>query len=73
MHDDARDVGDARCVAQQLVLDLEEAAVDEVVVLDARERAFGGLSAEDREELADEAVARAESIWDAIEMRLGRK
>ena len=37
MHDHPGDVGDAVRVAQQLVLDLEEAAVDEVVVLDAGE------------------------------------
>lgn len=36
--DHAGDVGDAVGVAQQLVFDFEEAAVDEVVVLDARER-----------------------------------
>ncbi len=38
VHDHAGDVGDAVRVAQQLVVDFEEAAVDEVVVLDARER-----------------------------------
>src|SRR3546814_16332924 len=36
--DDAGDVGDLAGVAQQLVVELEEAAVDEVVVLDPRER-----------------------------------
>ena len=35
--DDARDVRQAMRVAQQLVLDFEEATVDEIVVLDARE------------------------------------
>src|SRR5690606_11367130 len=37
VHDHAGDVGDAVRVAQQLVLDLEESAVDEVVVLDPGE------------------------------------
>src|SRR3546814_8083717 len=37
MDDDAGDVGDLAHVAQQLVVDLEEAAVDEVMVLDPRE------------------------------------
>src|SRR3546814_4395555 len=37
MDDDAGDVGDLAHVAQQLVVDLEEAAIDEVVVLDPRE------------------------------------
>ena len=37
LHDDAGNVADARHVAQQLVVDLEEAAIDEVVALDARE------------------------------------
>src|SRR3546814_9159176 len=37
MDDDVGDVGDLAHVAQQLVVELEEAAVDEIVVLDPRE------------------------------------
>jgi len=35
LHDHAGNVFDAMCVAQELALDLEEAAVDEVMILDA--------------------------------------
>ena len=38
VHDDAGDVPDASDVGEQLVVALEEAAVDEVVALDARKR-----------------------------------
>src|SRR3546814_8636262 len=56
MDDDAGDVGDLARVAQQLVVDLEEAAIDEVVVLDPREcqrEARVGMAV-DREETTPE-------------------
>ena len=37
MHDDRRDVADAAGVGDQLVIELEKSAVDEVMALDPRE------------------------------------
>ena len=60
VHDDAGDVGGCASTSrEQLVVALEEAAVDEVVALDAREGERVGVGAERRDALGVLAAATA--------------